>query len=155
MKNQSIIFPGHARNWIEETRDLKSRYSGIITISGDGLVHEVYNGLWQRPDWDEMCDFPVGIVPGGSGNALNCSLLRQLSQPLDGTNNLGAAWSGCNVAQGASENKTVSLDLMEVELGDGQKRVSFFGVTIGLVADVDIGNKDNSFEIKVSTISYF
>ena len=102
-----------------------------------------------------MCDFPVGIVPGGSGNALNCSLLRQLSQPLDGTNNLGAAWSGCNVAQGASENKTVSLDLMEVELGDGQKRVSFFGVTIGLVADVDIGNKDNSLEIKVSTISYF
>ena len=44
-------------------------------------------------------------------------------------------------AQGASQGKTVALDLMEVDLADGQKRMSFFGVTIGLVADVDIGSE--------------
>ena len=138
---KNLFFAGHAMNWIKETSDLNFRYSGIITISGDGLIHEVYNGLWQRRDWEDMCDFPLGIVPGGSGNALNCSLLRQLGQPLDGTQHLGATWSGCNVAQGASEKKTVALDLMEVDLADGQKRISFFGVTIGLVADVDIGSE--------------
>ena len=141
MLKKNLFFAGHAMNWIKETSDLNFRYSGIITISGDGLIHEVYNGLWQRRDWEEMCDFPLGIVPGGSGNALNCSLLRQLGQPLDGTQHLGATWSGCNVAQGASEKKTVALDLMEVDLADGQKRISFFGVTIGLVADVDIGSE--------------
>ena len=44
-------------------------------------------------------------------------------------------------AQGASQGKTVALDLIEVDLADGQKRMSFFGVTIGLVADVDIGSE--------------
>ena len=139
MNTICLFTSGHARKFIEETKELKFSYAGIITISGDGLVHEVYNGLWQREDWSELCDFPIGIVPGGSGNALNCSLLRQLGQPLDGTNNLGASWSGRNVAQGASEDKTVPLDLVEVELAGGQKCISFFGVTIGLVADVDIG----------------
>ena len=28
-------------------------YSGIACISGDGLVHEIYNGLYSRSDWDE------------------------------------------------------------------------------------------------------
>ena len=30
-----------------------AEYSGIACISGDGLVHEVYNGLYARSDWDE------------------------------------------------------------------------------------------------------
>ena len=92
---------------------------------------------------------PVGIVPGGSGNALNCSLLRQLHQPLDGINNLGATWAGTNVAVGAAEDKSLPLDLLEVELANdaGQKHISFLGVTIGLIADCDIGNKAESLQL--------
>ena len=81
---------------------------------------------------------PVGIVPGGSGNALNCSLLSQLHQPLDGVNNLGAKAAGVNVAEGAALDQTVPLDLLEIEAG-GRKLISFFGINIGLIADVDIG----------------
>ena len=92
---------------------------------------------------------PVGIVPGGSGNALNCSLLRQLHQPLDGINNLGATWAGTNVAVGAAEDKSLPLDLLEVELANGQKHISFLGVTIGLIADVDIGTF--SFVLPISS----
>ena len=65
--------------------------------------------LAQRPDWNEICKIPLGIIPGGSGNALNCSILRQLGQPLDGLNNLGASWSGYNAAIGADENKSIPL----------------------------------------------
>ena len=57
---------------------MNEKYSGLIIISGDGLVHEVVNGLAQRPDWDEISKIPFGIIPGGSGNALNCSILYQL-----------------------------------------------------------------------------
>ena len=102
------------------------------------MIHEVYNGLAKRSDWDQICSIPVGIVPGGSGNALNCSLLRQLNQPLDGVNNLGSKAGGKNVACGAAKNKTLPLDFMEVEYND-RKIISFLGVTIGLIADVDIG----------------
>jgi hypothetical protein len=35
----------------------------------------------------------------------------------------------------------VPLDLIEAELGDGQKVISFLGVSIGLIADVDIGSE--------------
>ena len=66
-----------------------------------------------------------------------------VGQPLDGINNLGATWAGTNVAVGAAEDKSLPLDLLEVELANdaGQKHISFLGVTIGLIADCDIGNK--------------
>ena len=133
-------YAGHAENLVMSMVGLKDTYFAIVVISGDGLIHEVYNGLARRNDWNDVCDIPLGIVPGGSGNALNCSLLRQLQQPLDGINNLGATWSGLNVAVGAAQNKTLPLDLLEVELANGSKIISFLGVTMGLVADVDIGN---------------
>ena len=66
-----------------------------------------------------------------------------IGQPLDGINNLGATWAGTNVAVGAAEDKSLPLDLLEVELANdaaGQKHISFLGVTIGLIADCDIGN---------------
>ena len=44
-------YAGHARKVAAEL-DL-SEYGGIACISGDGLVHEVYNGLYARSDWDE------------------------------------------------------------------------------------------------------
>ena len=65
-----------------------------------------------------------------------------VGQPLDGINNLGATWAGTNVAVGAAEDKSLPLDLLEVELANdaGQKHISFLGVTIGLIADCDIGS---------------
>ncbi len=50
------------------------RYDGLVTISGDGLFHEVMNGLGARPDAATALRFPVGIIPAGSGNGLTASL---------------------------------------------------------------------------------
>ena len=47
-----------------------SLWAGVVTVSGDGLIHEVYNGLLARPDWRSALQFSVGVLPGGSGNAL-------------------------------------------------------------------------------------
>ncbi len=40
-------------------------------------------------DFDSV-QWRANFVSGGSGNALNCSLLRELGQPLDGLKGLGA-----------------------------------------------------------------
>jgi len=71
-------------------------------------MFQVFNGLYSRKDWDTFASrIPLGIIPGGSGNALNCSILRHLDQPLDGINGLGAQSSAINVAEGIQNDKTV------------------------------------------------
>ncbi|XP_076593242.1 sphingosine kinase 2 [Chaetodon auriga] len=62
----------HARELIREI--LLSEWDGIIIVSGDGLLHEVINGLMERPDWEQAIKTPVGILPCGSGNALAGSI---------------------------------------------------------------------------------
>lgn len=43
-------------------------------VAGDGLPHEVYNGLMERPDAESAIKMPVGIIPGGSADGLARSL---------------------------------------------------------------------------------
>ena len=46
--------------------DLKA-YDAIVTASGDGLIHEVINGLLSRDDALEI-DIPIGVIPAGTVN---------------------------------------------------------------------------------------
>lgn len=132
-------YAGHAKDIVQKT-NLKE-YSGLVIISGDGLLHEVFNGLYALPDWTSvMGGTSIGIMPGGSGNALNCSLLRQMEQPFDGINGLGTNGSLANIISGTRFKRTTGLDFIEVET-DGKKLLSFLGVTIGLIADVDLGTE--------------
>ncbi|XP_059196007.1 sphingosine kinase 2 [Centropristis striata] len=62
----------HARELIREIS--LPEWDGIIIVSGDGLLHEVINGLMERPDWEQAIKTPVGILPCGSGNALAGSI---------------------------------------------------------------------------------
>eukprot|EP00094_Tigriopus_californicus_P002159 TCALIF_02082-PA protein Name:"Similar to SPHK1 Sphingosine kinase 1 (Homo sapiens)" AED:0.01 eAED:0.01 QI:0/-1/0/1/-1/1/1/0/358 len=133
-------YSGHARDFIEKCPDLR-KYRGLVSISGDGLIHEIYNGLFNRPDWSQISRMPMGLIPGGSGCALNSSLLRQLGQVRDGSTSLGPEASANNVAVGASLGRTTPLDLLEIELENGDTYVSFLGATIGIVADSDIGSE--------------
>ncbi|XP_007254565.2 sphingosine kinase 2 isoform X1 [Astyanax mexicanus] len=62
----------HARELVREIS--LHEWDGIIIVSGDGLLHEVINGLMERPDWEQAIKTPVGILPCGSGNALAGSI---------------------------------------------------------------------------------
>ncbi|KAI5624193.1 sphingosine kinase 2, partial [Silurus asotus] len=64
--------PNHARELIREIS--LHEWDGIVIVSGDGLLHEVINGLMDRPDWEQAIKTPVGILPCGSGNALAGSI---------------------------------------------------------------------------------
>ncbi|TPX61058.1 hypothetical protein PhCBS80983_g01406 [Powellomyces hirtus] len=70
---QETTHIGHATEIAHALRlDL---YSAIVTVSGDGVFHEVVNGLLKRPDWEQARKMPIGVVAGGSANAMNKNLM--------------------------------------------------------------------------------
>ncbi len=102
-----LRYPGHAREVVynEHLPD----WRGVITVSGDSIIHEVLNGLFDRPDWREaLSRLPLGIIPTENGNGLARSILNELDEPFDGKG-LGTAL--LNVARGRVKN----LDLFYVE----------------------------------------
>ena len=58
-------YAGHA-NQLANTLDL-SGYSGLCAIGGDGTLFEMVNGMLKRKDNQ---NFPLGLITGGTGNAL-------------------------------------------------------------------------------------
>lgn len=63
--------PGHATSLITSETDLSS-YSAIVSVGGDGTLHEVAAGLLASTETDTLP--PLAIVPTGTGNALAVSL---------------------------------------------------------------------------------
>eukprot|EP00051_Salpingoeca_urceolata_P011909 m.148133 g.148133 ORF g.148133 m.148133 type:complete len:533 (+) comp17306_c0_seq5:77-1675(+) len=112
---------GHAGSLVSET-DL-STTDAIVTVSGDGLFHEVVNGLMSRQDWVTAIKIPLGIIPAGSGNGLAASV--HTSQVLD---------SVLCVVHGHSR----PLDLMSIRQPGQNIRYSHLSFTHGLIADIDI-----------------
>lgn len=50
-------------------------YDAIVTVSGDGLIHEVMNGFAYHKDPRRAFAIPIAPIPTGSGNALSLNLL--------------------------------------------------------------------------------
>lgn len=49
-------------------------YTEFVTIGGDGLFSQLINAFSAHPDMDELFKLPIGVMPGGSCNALSCDL---------------------------------------------------------------------------------
>jgi diacylglycerol kinase family enzyme len=122
-------YGGHARVYAR-TVDLKG-YDGICVIGGDGSVHEVCNGLLQRPpDPDLPCLPPVGILPGGSGNSLSLDL---------------GTWSMAEAARRVGRGQSCAIDCAKVTIAnnnsDGASSSSVVSVNVvawGLVGNVGV-----------------
>jgi hypothetical protein len=57
-----------------ETLDL-SEYDGIVAIGGDGIIHEIMQGIYGRSDCQELLKkFKLGHVGAGTSNGLAMSL---------------------------------------------------------------------------------
>ncbi|KAJ3141363.1 hypothetical protein HK100_007791 [Physocladia obscura] len=65
-------YKGHAEE-IMSTVDVR-KYSAFIAVSGDGVLHEVINGLMNRRDWRAARRTLIGTVGAGSSNAMNPNL---------------------------------------------------------------------------------
>lgn len=76
--------PGHA---VDVAANLETSFQAVVALGGDGVIHEVANGIMRRRA-DER---PVlGVVPVGSGNdyaatlGMSCNVERAVRQILGG-----------------------------------------------------------------------
>ena len=66
-------YAGHCE---DAARDLDiSNVDLIISVSGDGMLHEMINGIMKRDDWHKATKITLGVIPCGTGNALASSLM--------------------------------------------------------------------------------
>jgi sphingosine kinase len=52
-------------------------YDVLVTVSGDGLVHEVMNGFANHSNPQKAFNIPIAPIPCGSGNGLSLNLLGE------------------------------------------------------------------------------
>lgn len=62
---------------IAQSMDLK--YDAVVSVSGDGLVHEILNGFARHERSGDAFAIPVVPLPTGSGNGLSMNLLASVS----------------------------------------------------------------------------
>ncbi|KAF4080266.1 hypothetical protein AMELA_G00168390 [Ameiurus melas] len=121
----------HARELVREA-DL-SQWDAVVIMSGDGLLFEVVNGLMEREDWEKAIQTPLGVLPGGSGNALAASIHYYTgAQPVSGEELLVSC--GFMLCKGLVSH----LDLTSVCMASSKRLFSFLSLAWGFVADVDI-----------------
>ncbi|PYI00033.1 hypothetical protein BO71DRAFT_341319 [Aspergillus ellipticus CBS 707.79] len=115
-------YRGHAIE-IAEKIDLDA-YDAIVCCSGDGLPHEVFNGLAARSDAVmALKSMAVAMVPCGSGNAMAWNVF--------GTDNPALA------ALGIVKGLELPLDIASITQGD-RHTVSFLSQSLGVLADSDL-----------------
>uniref|UniRef100_A0A672QIV4 sphingosine kinase n=1 Tax=Sinocyclocheilus grahami TaxID=75366 RepID=A0A672QIV4_SINGR len=112
----------HARDLVRSA-DL-TQWDALVILSGDGLLFEVVNGLMERQDWEKAIQTPLGILPGGSGNALAAS------------SNKNHLLTSCGFL--LCKGLVSKLDLISIRLSSGARLFSFLSLAWGFVADVDI-----------------
>ena len=116
---------GHAAA-IAEGLDI-DRWGVVACCSGDGLPHEVFNGLGRRPDAKlALSKVAVTSLPCGSGNGL-CLNLNGTSSPSQ-------------AALAVVKGRRMPLDLVSITQGD-RRILSFLSQTIGSIADADLGTE--------------
>lgn len=118
-------FSGEAVGLVENI-DI-DQFDIIVPCSGDGLPHEIFNGLARRPDATRaLHKLAVAHIPCGSGNALACNAF--------GTHRPSLA------ALAVVKGVATPLDLISITQGD-RRILSFLSQTLGIMAEADLGTE--------------
>ena len=57
------------------------KYSALVSVGGDGTIHEVVNGMMARVDGKKL---PIGMIGNGSGNCTMKALgIKDVNDGLD------------------------------------------------------------------------
>lgn len=131
--------------------ECRYHYDGIIIVGGDGLIHEVINGLMSRhSDWYNKNSL-LSTIPSGTSNALARNL--GISCPI------WACWvimrefgylsggSACSPSfySMPQRGQRKHLGIMVIDQDQGQESnedrrfYSHLSITYGLLADIDLG----------------
>ncbi|KAG1831704.1 ATP-NAD kinase-like domain-containing protein [Suillus variegatus] len=121
-----VTYTTHGGHAIEIAREMKLGYDALVVVSGDGLIHEVLNGINQHEHRDQAFCIPIAPIPTGSGNGMSLNLLG-LQDGLD----------VCAAALNVLKGQPLKTDLFSFTQGN-RRRISFMSQTIGITADIDI-----------------
>ena len=124
----TVVRTTYSGEAVDLARDLNiDDYDIAIPCSGDGLPHEVFNGLAKRPDARRaLSKIAVCHIPCGSGNAMSCNLYGTHRPTL--------------AALAIVKGVPTPLDLVSVTHGS-QRTISFLSQALGLIAEVDLGTE--------------
>ncbi|KAI9466338.1 ATP-NAD kinase-like domain-containing protein [Lactarius psammicola] len=118
---------GHAQKIASEI--LLDEYDAIVSVSGDGTLHELINGFAQHKEPIRALRIPITPIPAGSGNG-TCLNLLGINEGLD------VAYATLNAIKG----RPMSIDLLSI-LQSGKRSLSFMSQCVGLIADLDLGTE--------------
>ncbi|ORX43556.1 hypothetical protein DM01DRAFT_1340709 [Hesseltinella vesiculosa] len=105
-------------------------YDAIVTVSGDGVIHEVINGFMQRPDaGTAIRKVPIGIIPGGTGNAMSICMLGEM-----------AGFDPVATALQVIKGRPLALDICSVSYDD-HRYFSFLSHSYGITSYADLATE--------------
>jgi sphingosine kinase len=111
---------------IAQSMDIEA-YDVVACCSGDGIPHEVWNGLGKRQDAARaLVKIAVAQLPCGSGNALSLN--------FNGTDDPSLA------ALAVVKGLRTPLDLSSITQGD-RRTLSFLSQSVGIVAETDLATE--------------
>ncbi|KZL85715.1 diacylglycerol kinase catalytic domain-containing protein, partial [Colletotrichum incanum] len=125
MDVELTTFSGQA---LEKAREVDvDAFDTIVTCSGDGLAHEVFNGLGQRPDATQALQkIAVSHIPCGSGNAMSINLYGSYRPSI--------------AALAIIKGVETPMDLISITQGD-KRTLSFLSQALGVVAESDLATE--------------
>ena len=133
-----VEYTTHKAHAVEIARNLNVMdYDVVACCSGDGLPHEVFNGLGQRDD-ARLALTKIAVVqfPCGSGNAMSWNCFGTASTTL--------------AALRFAKSVRMPLDLVSLtqhdpDLNKTTRTLSFLSQSVGIIADVDLGTDNMRF----------
>ncbi|XP_006869727.1 PREDICTED: sphingosine kinase 1 [Chrysochloris asiatica] len=109
------------------------RWDVLVVMSGDGLMHEVVNGLMERPDWETAIRKPLCSLPAGSANAIAASV-NHYSGYQQVTNE--ELLTNCTLL--LCRRLLVPMNLLSLHTASGLRLFSVLSLAWGFIADVDL-----------------
>lgn len=115
---------GHAS---EIAREISYQsYDAIVCVSGDGIPHEIINGLGSRPDAQKALRLPIAFIPAGSGNGSAKSIYDHHRH--------------VECALAIIKGVVTPIDIISITQGD-RRFLSYFSISYGVIADCDLGTE--------------
>uniref|UniRef100_G1PCS0 Sphingosine kinase 1 n=1 Tax=Myotis lucifugus TaxID=59463 RepID=G1PCS0_MYOLU len=121
----------HARELVRAEE--LGRWDALVVMSGDGLMHEVVNGLMERPDWETAIRKPLCSLPAGSGNALAASVNHYAGYEQVTNEDL---LNNCTLL--LCRRRLAPMNLLSLRMESGLRVFSVLSLAWGFIADVDI-----------------
>ncbi|MCF6138330.1 diacylglycerol/lipid kinase family protein [Pseudalkalibacillus berkeleyi] len=124
--------PGHAKDLAQQMCHMHhENMKGIVSVGGDGTIHEVINGMGQ------YMNIPVGFISAGSGNdfARGFNLSRSPLHAL-------------NYILSSKFERSRSYDLGEFRLSARKHKPNYFSSSIGIGFDGEVAKQTNESKYK-------